>query len=119
MIVFLGCDRMTLMSRTVSGLVVIAVLISAPAFAADMVVKAPPAPAAPPVPSWEGFYLGADVGYAIGIADVSAPIQSNTSLPNVFPNPSTSGFGADLLPPMSGIRTSAVIREVAPDVSTT
>lgn len=34
----------------------------APAFAADMPVKAPPAPQ-PPVWSWTGFYIGVDGGY--------------------------------------------------------
>lgn len=36
--------------------------ISAVANAADMPVKAPPAPAPPPAFSWTGFYLGGEVG---------------------------------------------------------
>jgi len=42
----------------------IAVLgMTAPAFAADMAVKAPPAPLPPPVYSWTGFYIGANGGW--------------------------------------------------------
>jgi outer membrane immunogenic protein len=39
----------------------IAALIAAPAFAADMAVKAP-APAPAPVTNWTGFYVGIDAG---------------------------------------------------------
>ncbi len=38
--------------------------VAAPALAADLPVKAPPAPAPIPVFSWTGFYLGANVGGA-------------------------------------------------------
>lgn len=37
-------------------------LIGTPAFAADIAVKAPPAPPPVPVFSWAGFYVGGDVG---------------------------------------------------------
>jgi outer membrane immunogenic protein len=41
-------------------------LIGAPAFAADMAVKAPPPAVAPaPIYSWTGFYVGAGVGYGM------------------------------------------------------
>ena len=47
---------------------VFAALFGARALAADMPVKAPPAPAAVPY-SWTGFYIGANVGYSWGKAD--------------------------------------------------
>jgi len=40
----------------------VAALIGAPAFAADMAVKAPP-PAPAPVYSWTGWYVGLNAGY--------------------------------------------------------
>ncbi len=43
------------------GIAALAALIAAPAFAADMALKAPPPPAAP-VWSWTGFYIGAQGG---------------------------------------------------------
>jgi outer membrane immunogenic protein len=49
-------------------------LISAPALAADLgrpVYKAPPAYVAPPVTYWNGFYIGAQVGYQFGHVDQS------------------------------------------------
>jgi outer membrane immunogenic protein len=43
-------------------------LIASPAMAADLPVKAPPAPAPAtiPVPIWTGFYIGLNAGYAWG-----------------------------------------------------
>ena len=44
------------------------------AFAADMAVKAPPVAASPAaVASWEGFYVGGDIGYGIGISKLNVP----------------------------------------------
>jgi outer membrane immunogenic protein len=43
--------------------------VSAPAFAADMALKAPPAPA--PVWSWNGWYVGLNVGGSFGKASDS------------------------------------------------
>lgn len=48
------------MKNAAIGIAIIATLIGTPALAADMPLKAPTLPA--PVPSWTGFYLGADVG---------------------------------------------------------
>lgn len=59
------------------GIAILAGLICAPASAADMPVKAPPATIAPTMPSWEGFYLGASGGYGIGITDFNQPFQGN------------------------------------------
>jgi outer membrane immunogenic protein len=44
------------------GIAALATLIAAPAFAADMPLKAPPAPVAPAL-SWTGFYIGLNGGY--------------------------------------------------------
>jgi outer membrane immunogenic protein len=46
----------------------LAALISAPAFAADMPLKAPPPPA-PPAYTWTGFYLEGGLGYGAWSAD--------------------------------------------------
>ena len=51
------------MKRVALGVAAITALIGVRAFAADMVVKAPP-PAPPPVYSWTGFYVGGDLGGA-------------------------------------------------------
>ena len=47
------------MKRKLLGIAAIAALIGTPALAADMPVKAPPAPAS----SWTGFYVGGEAGY--------------------------------------------------------
>jgi outer membrane immunogenic protein len=44
----------------------IAALIGTPAFAADMAVKAPPAPAPAPVYNWTGWYVGVNAGASFG-----------------------------------------------------
>lgn len=51
------------MKRLFFAGVTAAVFCAAPALAADMAVKAPPAPPAPAW-SWTGFYVGADIGGA-------------------------------------------------------
>jgi len=53
------------MNKAALGLVAIAALITTPALAADMAVKAPPLASAPAF-SWTGFYIGADIGGAWG-----------------------------------------------------
>lgn len=46
------------------GAALLAVCMSAPAHAADMAVKAPPAAAEPPPYNWSGLYIGANFGGA-------------------------------------------------------
>jgi outer membrane immunogenic protein len=61
--VFVGCVALS------------ALLTAAPAFAADLAVKAPLAPppyAPPPVPMWTGWYVGANIGGSFGTANDSA-----------------------------------------------
>jgi outer membrane immunogenic protein len=50
------------MRKVALALFTIALLAAAPAFAADMAVKAPP-PLPAPLPSWTGFYVGANGGW--------------------------------------------------------
>jgi outer membrane immunogenic protein len=53
------------MKRILAATAAIATMMGAPALAADMAVKAPPAPA-PTAFSWTGFYFGGNVGGATG-----------------------------------------------------
>ena len=62
----------------------VAALIGAPAFAADMAVKAPP-PAPAPVYGWTGFYIGGNVGYGFGRASNNLTFeQSCVCIANAF-----------------------------------
>jgi outer membrane immunogenic protein len=76
----------------------IAALIAAPAFAADMAVKAlPPAPA--PIYSWTGWYVGANVGDGWGHhRDASFSFKGNVD-----------PILADIIPPPQSFRTSGVV----------
>jgi outer membrane immunogenic protein len=56
-------------TRTLAALLV-STCLSAPAFAADLPVKAPPRAAAPAVADWTGFYLGIHGGYGWGDTSV-------------------------------------------------
>src|SRR5262245_27932206 len=56
-------------TRTLAALLV-STCLSAPAFAADLPVKAPPRAAPPVVADWTGFYLGIHGGYGWGQTSV-------------------------------------------------
>jgi outer membrane immunogenic protein len=58
------------MNRLAMCVAAIAALIAAPAFAADMAVKAPP-PLPEPVYSWTGFYFGLNAGWSWGKQDTT------------------------------------------------
>jgi outer membrane immunogenic protein len=64
------------MKRPALALIAVAALIGTPAFAADMPLKAPPAPVAPTF-SWTGFYIGGNAGGAWGSFDPSTTTTFN------------------------------------------
>ena len=72
------------MKATFLASIAVAALFGAPAFAADMAVKAPPLP--PPALNWTGCYIGGQVGFAGGL--------SEHSFSNGAPSDSSSSFGA-------------------------
>jgi outer membrane immunogenic protein len=87
------------MKKTIAAVATAISLASAPAFAADLPMKAAPMPAA--VWSWTGFYIGAHVGAGFGdtestITGITAvvpgipAVSANTNLP--FNQNSRSGF---------------------------
>jgi outer membrane immunogenic protein len=66
-----------------SGTMLAALTVSAPAMAADMPVKAPvyKAPVvAPEVFSWTGFYIGGNLGYSWGRGDTDFTETTNTTI---------------------------------------
>ena len=65
-------------TRLFKAAVAVALVASAPAWAADLPVKA--APPAVIAPTWTGLYLGANVGYSAGTSSVG----STTNLVGVF-----------------------------------
>ncbi len=79
---------------------IVAALYGAPAFAADMPVKAPPMPTSASVYSWTGFYVGANIGGGWGTTNVGFT-------PN---DPATATlFVAGGLPPGGSLKTSGVL----------
>ena len=72
------------MKATFLASIAVAALFGAPAFAADMAVKAPPLP--PPALNWTGCYIGGQVGFAGG--------RSEHSFSNGAPSDSSNLFGA-------------------------
>jgi outer membrane immunogenic protein len=61
------------------------------AFAADLPL-APPPPPLPPPTNWSGFYLGANVGGAVGISQDSYSIPGNTPFASIN-NPLAGAIG--------------------------
>src|SRR5215470_14029438 len=71
------------MNKLVLANTALAIMIAAPAMAADMPVKAPPLPA--PSYNWVGFYVGVNAGYAWGSSRF-------TTDPNCPPTPAAATF---------------------------
>jgi outer membrane immunogenic protein len=72
------------MNRFATCIATIAALIATPAFAADIAVKAPPAPPLAPVYNWTGFYVGGNIGASFGRAKTDynvAPVTVTTTGP--------------------------------------
>jgi len=86
--------------------VAVAVLgFSAPVWAADLPVKAPPTPVAA-VPSWTGFYVGANVGGGWGDHSIDySPNDPNTA--TLFNPPATPPGGGK--PPSASITSSGAL----------
>jgi len=85
--------------KKILGLVATAVIVSAPAFAADMAVKAPILAPAAPVYNWNGFYIGGnlggvqqkDSGTSNWFSSNSPAIQTNNPLSNSVTNSAVIG----------------------------
>jgi outer membrane immunogenic protein len=76
----------------------LAALIVTPALAADMAVKAPPAPVAATVFSWTGFYIGAEAGWGDHRADSTRLVGNSQFLVGTTDSVDRNGglFGFDV-----------------------
>jgi len=77
-----------LKGNLLAGVAAVALMAAAPALAADLPLKVPPAAAA--VWSWSGFYVGAHGGYGWGhdsLTDLNDPFFAGK-----FPNFTVTGF---------------------------
>jgi outer membrane immunogenic protein len=81
------------MKKFCIGIAALGALGVAPAFAADMAVKAPPAPP-PPAWSWTGFYVGANAGYGWGVNNSPVSYTNNLGVTVTSSGPDAKGgFG--------------------------
>jgi outer membrane immunogenic protein len=73
-------------------------LIATPALAADMAVKAPPAPVAATVFSWTGFYVGAEGGYGNSRSESTRLVANSQFLAGTTDSVDRNGglFGFDV-----------------------
>ncbi len=77
------------MNKLALAVVSLSAFVAAPAFAADMPLKAPPPAPVAPAPLWTGWYIGANIGGSFGTATQSASFPP-TALPPTSPFGSTS-----------------------------
>jgi outer membrane immunogenic protein len=79
-------------SKLIAGMIAVAAIAITPASAADMAVKAPrmvePAPY-----NWNGFYVGAHLGYGWAQDGVTATVASTGALFTTFSNPARGILG--------------------------
>ena len=83
------------MKLSFSGFVVFATLVTVPAFAADMPLKAPP----PPVWTWTGIYFGLDAGYGAVTPNDPLTVTNNFGSTTTFPttlHPTGAFAGAEI-----------------------
>lgn len=70
-----------------------AILMSGPALAADLPVKAPVQMAPAPIPNWTGFYLGLHGGYGEGHTSSDAPFtETGVTFTSLVDTPAPKGF---------------------------
>jgi outer membrane immunogenic protein len=87
--------------KKVSGLVGATLLLAAPAFAADLGVRAPVMPL--PVSPWTGFYFGGNVGYGWGDQAVNFSGSAST-LAGIARGQIPSSLAGDSRGPIGGIQ---------------
>ena len=85
------------MKKSILGLVAVGALITGPALAADLPVKAPYAPPPAPVTSWTGCYIDGGVGYGLVRSD-----HFGTGAGNVVLSQTTSSGGEGWLGRVGG-----------------
>jgi len=84
------------MKKLATCVFAIAGLIGTSAFAADMGVKAPPAP--PPPPVWTGWYVGLNAGASMGNVKTdfnATPVTVTTNIPATFNIPGFAGSNTE------------------------
>src|SRR5262245_50477679 len=84
------------MNRLATCVAAVATLIAAPAFAADMAVKAPP-PAPAPVYNWTGWYVGLNAGASFG--NVKTDFNVTPFVIGTIPDVSPGFAGSDRVYP--------------------
>ncbi len=91
------------------GILLATLTLGGSAFAADMAVKAPPPPTAPPTTQWTGFYVGGNFGY--GWQNSTVTISPNDPLSSSV----TCGYAGVALggcPPSTAFNTGGALAGV-------
>jgi outer membrane immunogenic protein len=87
-----GAVPMPFSTKLFAASIIAGAIATSAASAADMAVKAPPMVAAAPY-NWNGFYIGAHIGYGWADDAVTANIASTGALFTTFSNPAHGVFG--------------------------